>query len=157
MVRYAWTNNSLPTDRCPSRQIDDLSRRLISSDTGQINPQFRDAMRPYQLLDVGVTRLGACAPEVDASTSTPAEVAAVSASTTTASGKPEERRVVKGGLLGDNRFLLLMIIAATVIGVLLIILVVIIVVCCCRRQRRLRSANGDHKKIYEVKVAYWYK
>jgi len=128
-VRFSWTNNSLPTEPCPERQISQLSDRLISPDTGQVNPEFRSAMRPYQLLDASVTPLGACASTVDG------------ASTTLSAGATTTRKdgpVVSGVVDEEDRLFLVMIIAASVIAVLLVILVVIICVCCCRQQRRRR-------------------
>ena len=129
-VRFSWTNNSLPTEPCPERQIAELSERLISSDSGQINPEFREAMRPYQLLDASVTPLGACASPVDGAPTTLS-----AAGTTTRKDGP----VVSGVVDEEDQMLfLVMIIAASVIAVLLVILIIIICVCCCRQQRRRR-------------------
>ena len=128
-VRFSWTNNSLPTDGCPRRQIDELSSRLISPDTGDINPDFRDAMRPYQLLGASATPLGVCTPPPPPSDATTA------VSSTTA----RDEGPVVSGLVGDDSLMLVMIVAACVIAVLLVVLIIIICVCCCRQRRRRRS------------------
>ena len=117
-VRFSWTNNSLPTDGCPRRQIDELSSRLISPDTGDINPDFRDAMRPYQLLGASATPLGVCTPPPPPSDATTA------VSSTTA----RDEGPVVSGLVGDDSLMLVMIVAACVIAVLLVVLIIII---CC--------------------------
>ena len=143
-VRFSWTNNSLPTDRCPRRQLDELSGRMVSADSGEVTAEFRDAMRPYQLLGAGVTPLGACAGDVPPST------------VSTTAGSTTERVAagpVVSGLAADDRLLLVMIVAACVIGVLLVVLIAVICVCCCRRRRRLRSEKQRRAAADELSCA----
>jgi len=140
-VRFSWTNNSLPTDPCPERQINELSSRLISADTGQINPEFREAMKPYQLLGASVTPLGACALE-------PPDVPTVSSTTSRDDAGP-----LVSGLAEYDPFLLVIVIAVSVMAALFIILIIIIIIFCCRRQRRLRSEKQQRAADDELSCA----
>ncbi|ELU11928.1 hypothetical protein CAPTEDRAFT_183589 [Capitella teleta] len=58
-VRYVWTNNSLPTDSCPIRDITGLLSYLITIDD-TLNPKLMQAMEPTEVLGAGVESRGTC-------------------------------------------------------------------------------------------------
>lgn len=58
-VRYAWTNNSLPTDECPIREISGLVSYLITPDN-TLNPKLIEAMDPIDVQKAGLEPKGVC-------------------------------------------------------------------------------------------------
>ncbi len=58
-VVYAWTNNSLPSEPCPVREIADLLSFLITKNN-TLNRTLIDAMAPYKVERAGATPYGAC-------------------------------------------------------------------------------------------------
>ena len=62
-VVIAWTNSSIPGDRvCPLSTLVDIRSRMLSPD-GSVNPSFREALRPYQILSATMRPHGSCASE----------------------------------------------------------------------------------------------
>jgi len=149
-VEFSWTNNSLRTEPpCPQRQIAELSDRLITPGTGgRINPDFRRAMRPYQLVEARVTLLGACS---DAAPPAPG----TSASPTAAEDGRGSGPVVSGRVVDsdDQLLLLIVVVAVSLMAVMLLVLVIIICVCCCRRSRRLRAEKQRRAAADELSCA----
>ena len=58
-VIYAWTNNSLPTDTCPKREISELLQYLITPNNS-LNQSMVAAMHPYKVLKAGADPRGNC-------------------------------------------------------------------------------------------------
>jgi len=60
-VAISWTNSSIPGNTvCPMSTLVDIRSRMLVPD-GSINPRFREALRPYQILSAVMTPRGSCA------------------------------------------------------------------------------------------------
>jgi dystroglycan 1 len=58
-VIYAWSNNSVPYKPCPTREIGDLLRYLVTVNN-TLNQTFVKAMQPYRVMKAGVEPKGSC-------------------------------------------------------------------------------------------------
>ena len=63
-VIYAWTNNSLPTKPCPTREIANLVSVLLTENNTLQEDAVRK-MKPYRLLKAGAEQKGECAKDRD--------------------------------------------------------------------------------------------
>jgi len=60
-VVISWTNSSIPGDRiCPWSTLVDIRSRMLLPD-GSVNPTFREALGPYEILSAVMTPQGSCA------------------------------------------------------------------------------------------------
>ena len=58
-VVYAWTNNSVASQQCPTRELSELVRYLITANHS-LNQTFIAAMHPYRVEKAGVVPMGSC-------------------------------------------------------------------------------------------------
>lgn len=138
-VVISWTNNTLPFEPCPEKEIRALLAYLLLPD-GTINETFAKAMEPYRVLKAGASHLGPCAHLDSQKTSAgPDEI-------TTVMPKGVE---VKPREQPESNLLLLILIPLIIIAVLLIL--IIICICCYKKQKRRQKEqdklSGLHKGI----------
>ncbi|XP_062593828.1 dystroglycan 1-like [Saccostrea cucullata] len=57
-VVYSWTNNQLPTDSCPAKQVSETMGKFLNED-GTVNEKAKQEF-PYPLNDVEAVPMGAC-------------------------------------------------------------------------------------------------
>jgi neurexin len=57
-VIYSWTNNQLPTDSCPAKQVSEMMNKFVTED-GSVNPKANDEL-PYPLVGVQAVPMGSC-------------------------------------------------------------------------------------------------
>ena len=130
-VIYAWTNNSIPAEPCPVKEIAHLLRYLITTNN-TLNQSLVDAMKPYRILKAGATPYGACAEEGG------------SPMISTVPEPPREGETIetKPRDTSDDDLLITMIVPAVIIVVMLI-LAIIIACCLYRRKRRGKLSDED--------------
>ncbi len=58
-VVYAWSNNSMANEPCPTREIGELLKYLVTSNN-TLNQTFVKTMKPYRVLRAGVEPKGSC-------------------------------------------------------------------------------------------------
>lgn len=129
-VVYAWTNNSLPTDKCPSRAIENLLQYLITPNKS-LNPNLVAAMKPYEVKKASTEPRGVCAliyPSVESSQPPPDEPGRVETA-------PRET--------SDEDVLITMVVPAIVIAVML--LLAGLIGCFLYRKKRMgKLSDEDH-------------
>ena len=130
-VIYAWTNNSVPTEPCPVKEIAHLLRYLITTNN-TLNESLINAMKPYRILKAGATPYGACAeeggsPMISTVPEPPREVETIES-------KPRDT--------SDDDLLIIMIVPAVIIVVMLL-LAALIACILYRRKRRGKLSDED--------------
>lgn len=139
-VVISWTNNTIPFEPCPEKEILALLAYLLLPN-GTINETFAKAMEPYRVLKAGATHLGPCAHLDSHKTSAgPDEI-------TTVMPKGVE---VKPREQPGSSLLLLILIPLAIVAVLLLMLILICVVCYKKQKRRQKEQDklsGLHKGI----------
>ena len=73
-VMYNWTNNTMPTDTCPVKDIGELLRFLITPDN-TLNQTLLDYMHPFVIIKAGAQPRGNCVeggvPEIESDVKPP--------------------------------------------------------------------------------------
>jgi len=138
-VVITWTNNTIPFEPCPEKEIRALLAYLLLPD-GAINETFAKAMEPYRVLNAGASHIGPCA-HLDShkTTAEPDEI------TTSVMPKGVE---VKPREQPESNLLLLILIPLVIVAVLLLILIIICVLCYKKQKRRQKEQDklsGLHK------------
>jgi len=130
-VVISWTNSSIPGDSfCPMSTLVDIRSRMLAPD-GSVNPRFREALRPYQVIGATMTPRGSCASANLMPTQT----------TSTRSPEPAVPQKV------TDRGYVLNVIVPIVIVICCIILALIIACILIRKRRHAQKASSPDKTV----------
>ncbi|KAK3102063.1 hypothetical protein FSP39_008481 [Pinctada imbricata] len=58
-IVYSWTNNTLPTNRCPTKDVTDMMKK-VSNDQGMLKKSAKRKLEPFVLHEVESNPLGVC-------------------------------------------------------------------------------------------------
>ena len=137
-VIYAWTNNSVPTDPCPVREIADLLSYLITKNN-TLNRTLIDAMKPYKVQRAGATPYSSCAqtgmPPKETTKQPPAGVGG--------EGGDQGPGRVETSKESSNEDLLITTIVPAAIIVLMLLIAGIVACCLYRRKRKGKLSDED--------------
>ena len=131
-VKLSWTNNSIPTDSCPTAEIFNLRRHIIANDN-TVKQSFQDAMHPFTVEGAGAIPKGPC----DKSKS------AVTVPTTLEGSAVEVRKSDD-----TDKFI------STVLPVILILAMIIlacIIICCLYRKKRKGKLSDEDNSTFVTK------
>lgn len=146
-VVITYTNNTLPSEPCPQKEVEVLLRYLLQPD-GQINKTFAKAMEPYRITKAEGTMTGSCASESVSTTSSTVESITSQAKVTTST--PESEVDVNPVLHKSDGNLLYILLPLLIFFVLLVLIIIICIVCCKRQRKRQKEEDkltGLHKGI----------
>jgi len=132
---FVWTNNSLPSDPCPTEQLNALFAVLN-------NKSFDEKLSPYKILKKDGVLLGACQ---EASTASERADGAAAMSTSPGAVLPPDESAKKV-IPSNNNLLIYIILGIIILAVTLLVLVMICIVCYKKQQRR-RQKQQDGDKI----------
>ena len=127
-VEISWTNSSIPGDGiCPWSTLVDIRSRMLAPD-GSINPSFREALRPYQVVSATMTPRGSCT------------TASLKPPHVTSTQGPKPQKVTDRGEIVN-------IVVPIVIVVCCIIIAIIIACILIRKRRQAEKASSPDKAV----------
>jgi dystroglycan 1 len=143
-VVMTWTNSTMAGDSdCPDDEIAEIQSKMFN-DNGTIRTSFQEAIRPYRILGVEMTKRGKCGsgfvratPGV-APVMSPTESPAVGLGSTTSVDPASQPKAATAG--GSATIIIVVLIVVAVV-----ILVIVAVCCVCRRRNRKKSESPDKK------------
>jgi len=153
-VILAWTNSSMTGETdCPDEELNAVQSKMFNSD-GTIRSSFSEAIQPYRLLSVQMTKRESCG--TDSIRATPGVAPVVARS------EPPPRESAKSTVSPDSPPKVAQGSNATVIIIVLIVIAIVIIVtiivCCivCRRRNRSKSESPDKKSKQGVPIILAY-